>query len=119
MDEAQLLNRVRHATHFNRKHLDEWIANAERAWLDSDRDERRAGCLCRWCFYAVGSRIGGAAMTTRKCDSCGEDQMFASTATDPLCRICAERLGLCKRCGGDVEMANRTKLERAAKPRRR
>lgn len=69
---------------------------------DPRKDERLKRHECRACFYS--SRIGGAAMTTRPCMSCGEVVMYSSTATDVLCLECANEHALCKRCGGDLEM---------------
>lgn len=73
--------------------------------LKADREKRGE---CKACFY-LHSGIGGAAMTTRACASCGVDQQYSSTCTDALCDGCAKRLGLCRLCGGDVDMKLRRK----------
>lgn len=69
---------------------------------DPRKDERLAQHECKACFYS--SRIGGAAMTTRPCMSCGKVEMYGSTATDVLCMDCAKKHALCKHCGGDLNM---------------
>ena len=91
------------ATDQARSYTDDLIDRATRLQADPKRAERIAAGLCRWCFYAAG-RIGGAAMTTQPCSSCGTDQTYASTSTDVLCLPCAKEHDLCKRCGGDQEM---------------
>jgi hypothetical protein len=120
MESGQALDvsRVRTATHYARQYLNEWIINAEHAYTDKQRTERAAAQCCRWCFYGRRSRLAGQAFTTRPCDSCAEDQTFSSTATDPLCMPCAQRLGLCVRCCADVDLTDRVKLERLSKAKR-
>lgn len=103
---------VRNTTHFNRQHLKEWIANAERAFADLDRAKRVARHECRWCFYARGSRIAGQAITTKPCDSCGEIETYPTTGTNRVCRPCGERLGICVLCAADIDLVDRRKLER-------
>jgi hypothetical protein len=103
---------VRMTTHFNRKHFDEWIVSAERAYGDLDREARTKAGACRWCFYARGSRIGGAVTTAKPCDACAEPMQFASTATNRICAPCGAKLGLCVQCAGDINMTDRRKLER-------
>lgn len=68
-------------------------------------------CLCDYHFYYANSRIGGAAMTMSHCGICGVGMMFGSTATDKLCRGCAEQHGLCIRCGADLEGKERRKVK--------
>jgi hypothetical protein len=115
------VGRVQMATHFGRRHLDEWIAAAERAWADKDRDERIAAQKCRWCFYARGrgGRIVGHGFTTRACASCEAPQTYSSTAANPLCMPCAQRLGLCVECCADIDLTDRRKLELVSKPKRK
>lgn len=70
---------------------------------DPRKDERLAKGLCKACFYGP-PRIAGAAMTSQPCMCCGADQMYGSTNTDVLCAPCAQENGLCKHCGGDLDM---------------
>ena len=83
------------------------INGAKALGYDARKNERLKRHECKACFYA--SRIGGAAMTTRPCMSCGSEEMYGSTATDVLCMDCATKHGLCKHCGGDLEMRTRRK----------
>lgn len=84
-----------------------WADLAEEVASDARKAERLKRHECKACFYS--SRIGGAAMTTRSCMSCGSDEMYGSTATDVLCMVCATKHELCRHCGGDLEMRTRRK----------
>ena len=88
------------ATHHAKNLSEDLIERATRLQGDAERAKRLTAGLCRWCYYAAG-RIGGAAMTTQPCASCGTDQLYSSTCTDVLCLSCADEHDLCKRCGGD------------------
>ncbi len=83
------------------------IADAKEIETDARKAERLEKHECKACFY--NSRIGGASMTSQPCMSCHADQMYGSTNTDALCKKCAEKHGLCKHCGGDLEMRTRRK----------
>ena len=84
-----------------------WTDLAEVVASDARKIKRLKRHECKACFYS--SRMGGAAMTTRPCMSCGSDEMYGSTATDVLCMECAAKHELCKHCGGDLEMRTRRK----------
>ena len=76
---------------------------------DSSIKERVDAGKCKACFYFFKARVGGTVMTSQECGLCDDDMMFGSTATDPLCLSCAKENGLCKQCGGDIDMKNRRK----------
>jgi hypothetical protein len=78
--------------------------------VDSDprKAERFAACECPTCFYVFG-RIGGSITTETECQLCQAKMSFASTAVDLFCKDCAEKHGLCCRCGADVELVHRRK----------
>lgn len=118
MTSRTLTDRMKMATHFSRKHLQAWIARAERAFADLDRKERVEACECRWCFYGVGARLAGQAFTHRDCESCGTNVTYSTTASNPLCIECARKLGLCVVCCADIDLVDRRKLERAKPPRK-
>lgn len=100
--------RVETIDRFTASRLNPFIGiHAEEVTNDARKNERLKRHECKACFYA--SRIGGAAMTTRPCMSCGSEEMYGSTATDVLCMDCATKHGLCKHCGGDLEMRTRRK----------
>ena len=88
----------------NQRHRRERIIElAKLLTEDPGRKDRRKKGLCVDCYYESG-RIGGAAITTRPCGCCGEEQCYGSTATDVLCLDCAKLLGLCKQCGATMEL---------------
>ncbi len=95
------------ATERAKAHAGEWIRHAEEVTNDARKQERLSSHECKACFYS--SRIGGAAMTSRPCMSCGSVEMYGSTNTDVLCRSCATQHELCKHCGGDLEIRTRRK----------
>jgi hypothetical protein len=84
-----------------------WLDLANDVQSDARHAERIKRHECKACFYA--GRMGGGAMTHRPCMSCGENQLYASTATDVLCMACAQTHMLCKHCGGDLDMRVRRK----------
>lgn len=90
------------ATERAKRHVQRQLDLAKEVAEDTRKEERLKAQLCKSCFYSA--RIGGAAMTTRPCMCCGDDEMYSSTATDVLCLDCARTHGLCKHCGGDLEM---------------
>ncbi len=88
-----------------------YIELAKALSTDPDKIDRLRSHECVSCYYTgkLGGRIGGSAMTTKPCMSCGEDQMYSSTNTDELCLVCAQKHDLCKHCGGDFAMRVRRK----------
>lgn len=78
------------------------VDRARRIEEDAQRGERRRAQLCKACFYFP--RMGGAAITHRRCMSCDHLETYGSTNTDKLCLGCAQEGELCKRCGGDIEL---------------
>ena len=95
------------ATERAKARVKSWADLAAEVESDARKADRLKRHECKACFYA--SRMGGAAMTTRPCMSCGSEEMYGSTNTDVLCMGCATTHGLCKHCGGDLEMRARRK----------
>lgn len=96
------------ATGRAKDYVQRMIEDAKEIEDDTRRKERIEAHECKACFYS--SRIGGAAMTSQACMSCGTDQMYGSTNTDALCMTCAMEHVLCKHCGGDLEMRTRRRV---------
>lgn len=112
------LDDVRSATHFASQHLEDWIARAALAYSDLDRATRTERHECRWCYYGLSTRMGGAAMTTKACGSCGTAMTFPSTNTDRVCKPCGQELGICVHCGADIHLRDRRKLGRRPRAKR-
>lgn len=88
----------RDATRLNKKAYIEQFSKIAGYTTDPDREDRNQKGLCRLCYYIYPDRIGGSAVTTRPCFNCGENQMYGSTSTDPLCLGCSKKTKMCKRC---------------------
>lgn len=99
---------VEYATGSSSRIIKDCLKRAEDILSDANKAARAEKCQCAACFY-VRSRIGGAAMTHRDCGICGKDQLYSSTSTDVICMECARTNGLCKHCGGDIDMKPRRK----------
>lgn len=83
------------------------LERAQKITYDGDKKERVEACLCKACYYIFNHRMGGAAMTNRPCGICDTKMQFASTATDVICKGCAQENDLCKQCGGDMCLKDR------------
>lgn len=94
-------------SHWSKSFADEQIAQSLQYLADEKKKEREKQGECKTCFYLRSSRIGGAAITTKPCDLCGEYKMYGSTNTDRLCLDCSVKNKICKRCGGDLHMRTR------------
>lgn len=101
MNKGNMIGATERAKEYVRRTIEE----AKEVETDARRKERIEAHECKACFYR--SRMGGAAMTSQDCMSCGDEQMYGSTNTDALCMTCAMEHGLCKHCGGDLEMRTR------------
>lgn len=97
-------------TFMQRNFVDSTVTLAMQLLVDQDKKARRNESLCLVCFYRKG-RIGGAACTTVPCGICGKVLHFGNTCVDILCQDCAGSCGLCKHCGGDVNLVVRRNLK--------
>lgn len=79
--------------------------DALRYLLDPAREDRLAASECVICFMA--DRVGGASSTERPCGLCDTVLRTGNTNIDVLCLKCAQREGLCKHCGADLDLKNR------------
>lgn len=70
--------------------------------VDKRREQRLEKHECKVCFY-LKSRIGGAAITKKSCNVCGNAVVHATTCTGVACKECAEALHICTHCGGDLD----------------
>lgn len=93
---------VQRATDHAKYYVETTAEQLMRYWQDPERKDRLASGECRFCFYMMRGRIGGAAMTSRPCAVCEKDVIYGSTNTDVLCLPCATEHQLCKHCGADA-----------------
>ncbi len=101
---------ISRATMMAREWMYSHLKTAEKIHNDTDRDRRKAEQLCATCFYLRKGSIAGQAITVQPCGLCAAPQTYSSTATDALCMGCAIGHCLCKKCGADVELKQRTAL---------
>lgn len=89
-------------TLFSKSRAKSLVDQARLIQEDPKKNERIDASKCVVCYYLT--RVGGAAMTYRECMCCTNNMLYSSTATDVLCTECAVKYGLCKCCGGDLEL---------------
>lgn len=93
---------MRSATTMSSSRVAELMKRAKSVADDSQQERRLAEQRCKACFYFTA--LGGAAMTSQPCMSCGEVQLYSSTNTSVMCLPCAKAGDLCRHCGGDIAM---------------
>lgn len=93
---------MRRATQLAAARVTEALRLVEKYQTDPAKEHRLAVHKCKACYYRA--MIGGAAVTTKPCMSCGVDQTYGSTNTGVLCLACAKEHHLCTHCGGDLDM---------------
>jgi len=100
LDESIKLN----SKHWNKQYIEKMSAKLILYFSDPSKKVRiKNKHLCRYCYYANTSRIGGAAITTVVCANCDKELTFSNTCVDILCDECAEKLNVCKRCGQKMD----------------
>jgi len=65
---------------------------------------------CKFCTFIRPDPIGGAAITHVECGLCRTVVTSPTTAANILCHTCAETNELCRRCGADLDLANRNAM---------
>lgn len=100
---------VAHATGRGKRYVEDALEAAKNLASDTQKKERVEKGLCLSCFYLFKQRMGGAAITNRQCAGCETVMRFSSTATDLLCKPCANANALCCRCGADIGLKDRRK----------
>lgn len=86
----------------SRQRVERLLQQAKDIEADAHKEQRIQAQRCKACYYFPV--LAGQAITYQSCACCGGDQVYSSTATDVLCLACAQQHGLCKHCGGDLEM---------------
>lgn len=99
------------ATGRARRHVDQLRQDLEQLDKDSARAARIHARVCPVCYYLV-HRMSGQGFTEWFCKSCGVQNLHHTTAVPMYCIPCSKRFGVCVRCGSDLELRNRRKLER-------
>lgn len=98
------LSSVQSQTAINNKIL----ADARKLLDDENKEKREQEQLCQPCFYIA--HMATCAVTNYLCGICEKENYWGSGDTPKLCKDCAIKHRLCKRCGGDIELKTRRKL---------
>ena len=69
---------------------------------DSDKENRNKTIECKYCYY-IRNSFGFCAMTTSYCGICKEPILNGSSDTNRVCDKCAGTMGLCIKCGGEMD----------------
>lgn len=81
--------------------------------LDAYQKDRQKRGKCKACFYLRGiNKITGRAMTRKHCANldCEKLSEWQDTDTPAYCTACSEKHYMCRSCGGDLELRDRTTL---------
>lgn len=106
---------VQTVTDRHKHYIDEQVRHSLEALSDSKRKDRREARECAWCFYFCRNRLAGQAFTDWECSGCNTPASHPNTSTPVLCDSCSDKLGLCVRCGADLDLKMRTTMERKAR----
>jgi hypothetical protein len=97
-------------THYAKQLVRSWRKRLARLDVDEHKHSRQSQRHCKSCYY-MRTAIVGHAFTDYQCCNCGKTATWHNTGVPKLCPECADRKGLCIRCGGDREWDSRdTKL---------
>lgn len=99
------------ASYHAKDYVRHYIELGEQLKTDPDKKIRLEENECMSCYYVFHSRVGGSVLTTAECGICGKEMHYGNTCVDVLCDDCAKQYELCKRCGGDINMRVRRKVE--------
>ncbi len=79
--------------------------------LDTQKETRRKCHECKACYYTNRS-IAGQAFSDRPCRNiqCRTRSRHPNTDVPAFCEDCAKTYGICRRCGGDLELAERRSM---------
>lgn len=81
---------------------------------DARKEQRLAIHLCPCCYYQ-GASYSGQAFTAWKCILCATPGMYAITDVPLVCDTCSDSFGLCRGCGGTLDMARKTSYDKRVK----
>lgn len=104
MNNKLTLSKVQEQTCSNRRAIDDMRILLE----DRAHDIRVDNNVCQLCYYT--SRQATNMSVRTNCQLCEVDMLFGNSNTNKLCKDCAIKYRLCKRCGGDMELKDRRKL---------
>lgn len=81
---------------------------ADKLASDPDRPARMQKGCCTWCYYRPGPMVCNA-VTKKPCDICDTPMQFGNSNVDAVCENCSKEHGICRQCGGDLNLKIRRK----------
>jgi len=81
--------------------------------LDHQKRSRISAQQCKVCYYLRGPVLAGQSFSSHPCKNtdCDEETKYSNTDVPDFCTDCAEKYGICRRCGGDQEGKERKSLK--------
>ena len=104
------LGTIANANIFAKNHIKDMEERLEKYKTDPQKEHRLQIHFCKHCYYIM-TFGGGCVCTTIPCTVCGKLLYSGSTVNNMLCPDCARRNQLCARCGADINLKGRRKLE--------
>jgi len=98
--------------HWARKLVRDEQRHLDSVRLDPHAAIRRSEFECAVCFYLRrGGMIVGHGFTRFECAACHQESEHPNTGVPRLCLKCAQEHKVCRRCGADVELRDRTPVQ--------
>jgi hypothetical protein len=97
---------IRFNTSMSSQRTKNTLERAAKCLNDTERAQRLKKLECKGCYY-FSTGFGGQAFTTWYCGICAKEDKHANTNTPKVCKDCAKKHKICRRCGGDINMSHR------------
>ena len=97
------LKKINSIAAYQQSKLNQYLKSAIKISLDAEKMQRLEAQLCPACWYLSHDIISGQAFTDWTCKLCGTKETYSNTNTPQLCKVCAQRFGLCISCGGTLD----------------
>jgi hypothetical protein len=100
---------VNNNSYFARRQVERTLDLAAKLTEDPDLEQRMGSQLCKVCYYVKGG-VACSAIYTQPCGICGREMTFPNSNTDAICPVCGQAYHLCRHCGGDLDMDERSSI---------
>lgn len=107
------LNRINMGTWSMQESYERRVRGLAGYQLDHQKKSRLSSQQCKVCYYLRGPVVAGQSFSSHPCKNtdCDEETKYSNTDVPDFCTDCAERYGICRRCGGDQEGKERKSLK--------
>lgn len=75
------------------------VTKESKGFTDELKEKRNQQGLCKSCFYFRPVKLVMNAFWRQPCSICESEEIYHNSDTDVLCLPCAQKSGLCKKCG--------------------